>query len=995
MEKKCLICVITLLFSSLSFAVTEVQTSWYLGPVEPGPVSSWDEKFSSSEHIAYTLPGALVLESQDIHYDGWVKHVLLNDARIDGHATLLPADIDGDGLLDIVGIMNSYPDGDNVLWFQRGPGGTYTTRIVGTYNTGYGGWYTSWPFDMDGDGDFDVVVSAGTPGLGWFENDGSGGFNLHMIDDTTSYVYARPGDMDNDGDVDIVARSQFFPGSEGRLVWFENDGTMNFRGPFPISNNPIVWRINLADFNNDGRLDIQTSGDGVCVFLNSPSGLPIFTQVFCYASEFSDGSWPADFDRDGDIDILFSDWSSEMYWLENTGGNYDNWPRHDISINSYGRYSDGSMAIDLDIDGVMDALGALTALGWYDQSASSPTFTEHRLGDLWNSHWVYGANLDEDQCQPDFSGDVDIDILVADSNEFDWWENRMVTFYDSGRLESSILSPTSCNCWRTFGWQDCVPEGSSVYYKVRASDDLDDLLNDSVPWSSPILSSGDLLSGYGVSPGTYFQYRIEFERGSADASRSPGVLEVSLDYDLSVSPVITSPAPITLECNQPGGVSKEDPAIQTWLESVEAIGGCDGQALPVTNDAPASFPSGCAPGTETSVTFEAQNECADVFTGTSTITVVDTTAPVLSGVPSNVTVECDSVPPPAVPTATDICDANVNIAFSEVRTDGDCPENYTLTRTWVATDNCGISTAATQVITVRDTIAPVLSGVPASVTVECDSVPPPAVPTAVDNCDAYVDIAFSETRTDGDCPYDYTLTRTWTATDNCGNFSLQTQVLTVQDTTPPQLTCAFEPVLDDEDTDEDSDEYVDGLFTVRYSGTDNCDANPTVSGYLDLYGNDETCDDEDPDFIGFPVDDGDRVRINCSKKVGDCVDEASDVVLEITGPAMRLIVTGEDVCFNRSRTECIYRCPEPEGCIDAITLKNSAGEQKTFYWYEFTGPDMIFDVGGETGKFHVSCSKCLRVGDVSGTLTITCIQGGSKLEKKCKVPGGTFSAPCP
>jgi hypothetical protein len=285
----------------------------------------------------------------------------------------------------------------------------------------------------------------------------------------------------------------------------------------------------------------------------------------------------------------------------------------------------------------------------------------------------------------------------------------------------------------------------------------------------------------------------------------------------------------------------------------------------------------------------------------------------------------------------------------------------------------------------------VLSGVPADATVECDSVPEPAVPTAVDNCDSSVDIAYSQTRTDGNCAYDYTLTRVWTATDNWGNLTVQTQVLTVQDTTAPRLTCSFEPVL----SDEGADEYVEGLFTVHFSGTDNCDPNPAVHGYLDVYGNDETCDDENPDFIGFPVHDGDRVRINCSKKAGDCVDEASDVAVEIKGPAMRLLVTGEDACLNNSRTECIYRCPDPEGCIDAITLQNSAGEQKTFYWYEFTGPDMIFEVGGEMGEFHVSCSKCLRVGDVSGTLTITCIQGGTKLEKKCKVPEGTYSAPCP
>ena len=97
------------------------------------------------------------------------------------------------------------------------------------------------------------------------------------------------------------------------------------------------------------------------------------------------------------------------------------------------------------------------------------------------------------------------------------------------------------------------------------------------------------------------------------------------------------------------------------------------------------------------------------------ITVQDTTDPVLAGVPADVTVECDNIPDAATPTATDNCDADVDIVYTEVRTDGNCPDNYTLTRTWVATDNCGNSTTGTQVITVQDTTDPVLAGVPVDV----------------------------------------------------------------------------------------------------------------------------------------------------------------------------------------------------------------------------------------------------------------------------------------
>jgi hypothetical protein len=318
-------------------------------------------------------------------------------------------------------------------------------------------------------------------------------------------------------------------------------------------------------------------------------------------------------------------------------------------------------------------------------------------------------------------------------------------------------------------------------------------------------------------------------------------------------------------------------------------------------------------------------------------------------------------------------------------------------------DNCGNTTTGTQVVTVRDTTEPVLSGVPGDSTVECSEVPTPASPTATDNCDTDVQIIFSEIRADGPCPDTYTLTRTWTAVDNCGNATPGTQVLSVQDTTAPVLTCGLEPVYDDED--EEQDEQIDGLYRVRYSGTDNCDAAPELLGYIDVYGNDETCDDETPDFLGYPVGDGDIVRLNCSADKPGCTrtdevsdetsDEGPEIAVEITGPAMKLTVTGRDACGNRSQTECFVHCPNPEGCIHAITLKNKQGEEKTFYWYEFGKHMTVFEVGGESGSFETDCSKCLRVGDVSGDLAITCTYGGGKLAKKCKLPEDYFSTPCP
>jgi hypothetical protein len=184
------------------------------------------------------------------------------------------------------------------------------------------------------------------------------------------------------------------------------------------------------------------------------------------------------------------------------------------------------------------------------------------------------------------------------------------------------------------------------------------------------------------------------------------------------------------------------------------------------------------------------------------ITVQDTTAPVLSAAPADVTVECDSVPAAVVLTVTDNCDTPV-VDLTEVRTNGLSDNNYTLTRTWTATDVAKNSVSHSQVITVQDTTAPVLSAAPADVTVECDSVPDAFVLTVTDNCDAPV-VVYTEESTQDDnenseAHYNYTITRNWRATDVAGNFTESVQVIKVQDVTAPTITDVEDVTINCED----------------------------------------------------------------------------------------------------------------------------------------------------------------------------------------------------
>jgi hypothetical protein len=112
-------------------------------------------------------------------------------------------------------------------------------------------------------------------------------------------------------------------------------------------------------------------------------------------------------------------------------------------------------------------------------------------------------------------------------------------------------------------------------------------------------------------------------------------------------------------------------------------------------------------------------------------------------------------------------------------------ETRTLTLT-VSDGNGGVSTCPTNV-TFRDMNAPELSGVPADTTVECNAVPAAPIVTALDDCDSSVTPVLSETTTPGSCLNSYTLTRTWTATDDCNNTESRSQIITVRDTTDPMF----------------------------------------------------------------------------------------------------------------------------------------------------------------------------------------------------------------
>jgi gliding motility-associated-like protein len=229
-------------------------------------------------------------------------------------------------------------------------------------------------------------------------------------------------------------------------------------------------------------------------------------------------------------------------------------------------------------------------------------------------------------------------------------------------------------------------------------------------------------------------------------------------------------------------------------------------------------------------TWTAVDRCGLTTSAAQTITVIDTTAPKFTtAAPANVTASCDNVPAAVNLTATDDCSGTMTVTPIETRVDipGQCTSNYYLIRKWVAVDNCGnVSDTLRQTVTVKDTTGPVFTGTaPANVTVDCDKVPAATTLTATDNCTpGTITVTPADTRqsiSGAKCNNTYQITRTWTATDNCGNSTILKQIITVVDTTRPVFNTIVAA-----DTTVNCD-GVPALPTI--TATDNCTASVKVS----------------------------------------------------------------------------------------------------------------------------------------------------------------------
>ncbi len=284
---------------------------------------------------------------------------------------------------------------------------------------------------------------------------------------------------------------------------------------------------------------------------------------------------------------------------------------------------------------------------------------------------------------------------------------------------------------------------------------------------------------------------------ATDACGNQSPYTVTITVADPTQPVFSScpGSPLFLSCD-----GDNTAIINFWLGNVTATNP-DGSAVTVSNnfDAGNLFPS-CGNGAGLIITFTATNACGNEAYCYGQITLQDIGKPTIV-CPDDTTIECGESIDPAFTgqaTAMDNCSA-FSVSYSDVISASGCANNNTIARTWRATDACGNQSTCLQTITIEDTTPPILSVLPADVTVNCeDGLPVDPGITAIDNCGEVLTVTYTPATM---CTYGLIVTNTWSVADCSGNITTHTQNIAIVDNVPPNVICQDASiVLDDTGT---------------------------------------------------------------------------------------------------------------------------------------------------------------------------------------------------
>lgn len=393
------------------------------------------------------------------------SNTILNNVTLEGIKDAYIVDSENDGDFDIVAVF-SPTFGDHYLMFYLNDGNdNFSLNTLGDLQ---GGEYV-FAQDLNGSGYSDLIVTSefmNDPQV--HQNLGGNSFNLSILD--TSLILPlsfNVGDLNNNGLLDIVTTSEI---SNNELAIWTNLGNYEFEKqvidylihPIYGAHMPINY-AEIIDFNNDGYNDILATSNEVApveglIFLYISDGIGNFTKsTIDISGEKFYRAFTVDIDNDGDLDIVYSNYSSsgEIKYLQNDGNfnyqvitvennlNYTKCKGY-IDVNNDGykdlvtnknlylqndgnnnfnqiSLSKAGEFFDVDGDGDYDYISSMYnsasnsfVFSWHENNGSG-SFTEHEISNSSSSNYGDVITLQ------DFDADGDVDIVTT--RIFSFWEN--------------------------------------------------------------------------------------------------------------------------------------------------------------------------------------------------------------------------------------------------------------------------------------------------------------------------------------------------------------------------------------------------------------------------------------------------------------------------------------------------------------------------------------------------------------------------------------------
>ena len=336
----------------------------------------------------------------DFDNDGFLELYISNyaDYTLDAHKTCYRHNI------PVYCGPSSYPPQSDLFYYNNGDG-TFTNRTEqsGLLNVPAAHGLGVAVGDTDNDGDVDIYVANDQDFNFLFENRGDGTFEeIGLLSGVSCSDMGKAeagmgvafADYNNDGKLDLTVSN--FQNETNTLYY--NEGTNFFvdatipTGIAEHTHRYLGWGIGFLDYDNDGYKDIfvanghtmdniakvdrsTTTPQQNLLFRNLGNGQ--FEDVTAEMGEgfalrkTSRASAFGDYDNDGDIDILITNWNQTADLLRNEGGNQNNW----IQVQAVGTKSNRS-AIGARIKVVA---GELTQYAEVKSSGSYLAFSDLRV----------------------------------------------------------------------------------------------------------------------------------------------------------------------------------------------------------------------------------------------------------------------------------------------------------------------------------------------------------------------------------------------------------------------------------------------------------------------------------------------------------------------------------------------------------------------------------------------------------------------------------------